>query len=789
MLSTRLFSVVRQWNPGRRRNRVARSTTASTSLAVEALEPRVVLAGLPFSGMVVFGDSLSDTGNVYLVTGGQVPTAPPFFEGHFTNGPNWIGALADEIDISTPLPALLGGTNFAFGGARSSGPSPLGSPSLNDQVAAYLNLSDGIGPTSIDPADNLMVIWGGSNNFFDLLGGQTPPTQQDIEQFIISTVSDIASQVTTLAQSGAEYFLVSNIIPLGQTPGVQFLFPGFSDAVDSIVGELNAALEGTLNQLEQGLGVEIMTVDTHSRFVEILATPADFGFTNVTDAFYPTAGFGDQPVNGLPFDEAEGFLFYELIHPTTVGHALIGQNAAAAVLALDDLPLANVVIAAPGPGSDTIRFLDANSGAELHTLTPYPGFLGGITIATGDVNDDGVDDIMTGAGPGGGPHVKVFDGSTQAELFSFFAYDSAFTGGVNVAVGDVNDDGFADIVTGAGTGGGPHVRVFDGQALTNGQLVEIASFMAYDQAFSGGVNVAVGDVNGDNVGDIITGAGQGGGPHVRAFNVTDLADLASFFAYDTAFNGGVLVSSGDVDGDGIDEIFTGAGAGGGPHVKVFQADGTALRSFFAFDPAFTGGVRVSVGNVDGDGNADLIAAAGPGGGPHVRAFDGESDAELALAGPNGFFAFEPDFTGGVFVATSHAIETAEAQLLSLKVAGGALDVTAELLTEEQLRLVLPQALAAWGEPRLASVPVVIRDLPGDLLGLGGPSGVIVDIDAAGHGWALTEEDLAEGRHVDLLTVIVHELGHALGHPDLDAVVDDLMAAELKPGERKLPRGD
>jgi hypothetical protein len=153
-------------------------------------------------------------------------------------------------------------------------------------------------------------------------------------------------------------------------------------------------------------------------------------------------------------------------------------------------------------------------------------------------------DIVTGAGPGGGPHVKVFDGASVAAgtpevLQSFYAYGPAFAGGVFVAVGDVNGDGEAEVITGAGAGGTPHVRVIDGQTGQDVPFVGhpdlTGGFHAYSPAFSGGV--AVGWAGGA----LVTGAGPGGGPHVRAFDPLTLSVLDSFYAYDPTFTGGVFV--------------------------------------------------------------------------------------------------------------------------------------------------------------------------------------------------------------------------------------------------------
>src|SRR5262249_14942973 len=112
--------------------------------------------------------------------------------------------------------------------------------------------------------------------------------------------------------------------------------------------------------------------------------------------------------------------------------------------------------------------------------------------------------------------------------------------------------------------------------------------------FTGGINLATGDIDGDGKADIITGAGPGGAPHVRAFRADGTPLLGNgFFAYDTGFHGGVSVAAADLDGDGRADIVTGAGPGGGPHVKAFANNGTLLASFFAYAPNFGGGVYVS----------------------------------------------------------------------------------------------------------------------------------------------------------------------------------------------------
>lgn len=261
--------------------------------------------------------------------------------------------------------------------------------------------------------------------------------------------------------------------------------------------------------------------------------------------------------------------------------------------------------------------------------------------------------VVTGALAGGAPHVLVKKQADNAVVRSFYAYDQGFQGGVNVAFGDVNDDGWKDIVTAAGPGGGPHVKVFSGK---DGTLLR--SFFAYSEGLLNGVNVGVGDVNGDGKADVITGpnAQAGWGPHVKVFTGagspalgTAPALLQSFFAYAANFTGGVRVAAADMDNDGKADIITGAGVGGGPHVKSFKSNGNggepgvytelgaAGINKYAFEESFTGGVYVAASK-GGDNKVRAIVGSGPGRTTEVRALqtpEGDSFPNVVIGGTQG----------------------------------------------------------------------------------------------------------------------------------------------------------
>lgn len=235
--------------------------------------------------------------------------------------------------------------------------------------------------------------------------------------------------------------------------------------------------------------------------------------------------------------------------------------------------------------------------------------------------------VAVGTGEGGAPRVDVYDSSTTNAIYSIYAYDQAFTGGVRVATGDFNNDNVDDIVTVPGPGGAPNLRIFDGR---NGNLIE--SFYALDPGFTGGLNVATGDLNGDDRDDIVISAEKGGGPRVTVLDGATFQVLADFFAYDEGFRGGVRVAVGDFTGSatstgiaGQMSLVTAPGFGGAPNVRQFDiaADGSLglTRSFFAGNAADTRGVYVTAGDFNGDYTDDFAVGSGAGT-AEVRVYSG-----------------------------------------------------------------------------------------------------------------------------------------------------------------------
>jgi hypothetical protein len=214
----------------------------------------------------------------------------------------------------------------------------------------------------------------------------------------------------------------------------------------------------------------------------------------------------------------------------------------------------------------------------------FPGFPGGVRVATADVNGDGTADYILATGPGGN-RVVVLDGVTQKELTSFQPFESSFAGGLFVAAADLNQDGKAEVVVTPDQGGGARVLVFDGANLLNGQTTPTADFLGLadfagvaDDGFRGGARVTLGDITGDGVPDLVVAAGFLGGPRVTIWDGAAVAvanggapasnPIANFFAFESTLRNGAFVAAGDINGDKIADLIFGGGPSGSPRVRV-----------------------------------------------------------------------------------------------------------------------------------------------------------------------------------------------------------------------------
>ncbi|WP_435017393.1 SGNH/GDSL hydrolase family protein [Tundrisphaera sp. TA3] len=265
-----------------------------------------------FTGIVAFGDSLTDTGNVYAQTGFTYPT-PPYAGGRFSNGPLWVETLALGLGLEAPRPVSLGGTNYAFANAETGAePGPGGSvsgvPNLDTQVGLYL-LS---GPQ--DAASKLFVVWAGAN---DLLHQAAPNPAR--------SVGNILSQITALSQAGAKEFVVPNLPQLGYTPAVAAFGPAAAAQFNLLTQDFNMRLAAGLGGLASGLGIRIHQLDVDGVFQQILANPSRFQISNITAA----AKSGETGLPGTVDRDADHFLFWDGVHPTARVHDLIGQGALA----------------------------------------------------------------------------------------------------------------------------------------------------------------------------------------------------------------------------------------------------------------------------------------------------------------------------------------------------------------------------------------------------------------------------------------------------------------------------
>ncbi|OWK40277.1 beta strand repeat-containing protein [Fimbriiglobus ruber] len=277
-------------------------------------------------------------------------------------------------------------------------------------------------------------------------------------------------------------------------------------------------------------------------------------------------------------------------------------------------PTGNDVVAVPGPGtSSTAVVYNVATQQQIATYTPFEqSFTGGMFVASGDLNGDGYDDYFFSADQGGGTRIVGIDGKTGAVIANFFGIqDLAFRGGARVTIADVNGDGTPDIIVAAGYGGGPRVTIWDGKSVLAGNPVQIANFFAFEPTLRNGAYVAAGDLNGDGYADLAFGGGPDGAPRVRVFDGYQLINA-------------------------------------GPFTTLDSIPSAQIANFFAGDPNSRGGVPLTIKTAVGSNYGNVITGAGIDDGSQVNVYSGQA---MLSGNTNPTLTFDDQlgFINGVFV--------------------------------------------------------------------------------------------------------------------------------------------
>lgn len=296
------------------------------ALALSILAGVKPVEAASFPAIYVFGDSLSDAGNDWQLTLRRVPLSPPYSHGRFTNGPVWIQDLGVALGISTLKPSLLGGSDYAYGGAQS-GPTSVHTVSPIDLPAQLAEFEANVAHPN---SGALYVLWIGANDLFDILSKNLTPSAQS--HAIGDVIRNEEVFVTAITLRGASHLLVLTAPDLGVTPTITGQGAAVSKAATALVQQYNAQLTSRMQFLAWLYGLDLTLVDTFTLLDSAIADPARYGFTNVTAPCW-TGNYTSPQGTLCALGEAaqNRYLFWDEVHPTARAHAFAAAAAKTAL--------------------------------------------------------------------------------------------------------------------------------------------------------------------------------------------------------------------------------------------------------------------------------------------------------------------------------------------------------------------------------------------------------------------------------------------------------------------------
>lgn len=300
------------------------SDVSAALISAVPVAPTPAPAGAKYPAIYAFGDSLTDTGNVSLATAGMVPVSPPYADRSFSNGPVWVQDLAQDLGLPPLKPSLAGGTDFAYGGAKT-GQTPnhgLNPTDLTSQYTQFLQQSPSPQPGA------LYAVWIGANDVLDIANdGSLTSQQQQVD--VKDAVNNEVAAIGGLAAHGAQNLLVLNVPDLGSTPYEQERGATTAQTASSLSSLYNSELAAALQPLEASGAVKVDLVDSFSVLDQAKADPAAHGFTDVSNPVW-TGGLTD-PGSGTLHASGSAqnqFLFFDSLHPTAQAHSLLASGIA-----------------------------------------------------------------------------------------------------------------------------------------------------------------------------------------------------------------------------------------------------------------------------------------------------------------------------------------------------------------------------------------------------------------------------------------------------------------------------